>query len=256
MQISGNNHLSADPATAWEAFHDVDVLLAALPGAQAMREVEPGKFEMTVVAGVAAIKGSYDGTATFSQEVEQESFVLSLAGAGGPGTVNADVTVNMSPAADGGTDLAWTADAVVGGPVGGVGQRMLSGVAKRLATQFFNNIDKEIVRKASGAPAAAAAGEGDASAAGAGAGGAGGVDSAGVDSGAAGSGAVAVGGGNAAGGGLGALRTALPTGGGSAGGLAGGAGQGGLVTGMVLGAAIALLGVLVGARARGRAQAN
>lgn len=154
MQITGRNHLSVDPATAWAAFHDAGVLQRSLPGAQSLREVEPGRFEMTVVAGVAAIKGSYDGFATFSQEQEPESFVLSLSGSGGPGTVNADVLVRLSAAEDGGTDLDWTADAVVGGPVGGVGQRMLSGVAKRLATQFFTNIDKDL---ASGGSEAAAA---------------------------------------------------------------------------------------------------
>lgn len=146
MQITGQNHLSVDPQTAWDAFHDAGVLQRSLPGAQSLREVEPGRFEMTVVAGVAAIKGSYDGHATFSQEQEPESFVLSLSGSGGPGTITADVQVNLSPAGDGagGTDLEWSADAVVGGPVGGVGQRMLSGVAKRLATQFFTNIDKDL----------------------------------------------------------------------------------------------------------------
>lgn len=156
MQITGRNHLSVDPQTAWVAFHDAGVLERSLPGAQSLREVEPGRFAMTVVAGVAAIKGSYDGFATFSQEQEPESFVLSLSGSGGPGTVDADVQVRLSPAEDGGTDLDWTADAVVGGPVGGVGQRMLSGVAKRLATQFFTNIDKDL---AAGGSQAAAGGQ-------------------------------------------------------------------------------------------------
>lgn len=224
MQISGSNHLSADPATAWEAFHDESVLVATLPGAQAMREVAPGSFEMTVSAGVAAIRGTYDGTAVFSQEVPQESFVLSLAGAGGPGTINADVKVEMAQAADGGTDLTWTADATVGGPVGGVGQRMLSGVAKRLAGQFFANIDKELQRRASGDAGPATAtptGDTDGPAAPAGL----------PAAGAAGSGPV------------GALRAAVP---------GGGAGDDGFVRGMAVGAAVALLGVLVGARARGR----
>lgn len=150
MQITGTNHLSADRETAWAAFHDADVLQRTLPGAQSLRETEPGTYAMTVVAGVASIKGSYDGTAHFSKENEPESFVLTLAGAGGPGTINADVHVDLSPADDGGTDLAWTADAVVGGPVGGVGQRMLGSVAKRLAGQFFTAIDEDIAR--GGAP--------------------------------------------------------------------------------------------------------
>lgn len=144
MQITGRNHLSVDPATAWAAFHDAGVLERSLPGAQSLREAGPGRYDMTVSAGVAAIRGTYDGQAAFSQENEPESFVLSLSGAGGPGTVNADVHVRLSPAQDGGTDLDWTADAVVGGAVGGVGQRMLSSVARRLASQFFSNIDHDL----------------------------------------------------------------------------------------------------------------
>ena len=101
MQITGKNHLSVDPATAWAAFHDAGVLERSIPGAQSLREIQPGTYAMTVTAGVAAIKGTYDGQAAFSQESEPESFVLSLSGAGGPGTVNADVHVVLSPADDG-----------------------------------------------------------------------------------------------------------------------------------------------------------
>ena len=213
MQITGTNHLSVDPATAWAAFHDAGVLERSLPGAQSLREIEPGTFAMTVTAGVAAIKGTYDGKAVFSQESEPESFVLSLSGAGGPGTVDADVHVALSPA-DGGTDLRWTADATVGGPVGGVGQRMLSSVAKRLATQFFTNIDQDLARGgagASGAPGADGPAEGS-----------------GSDD-------------------LGARLPVAP--GASGSGAAGGSGQ---LVPMVTGAAIALVGVALGARLRRR----
>lgn len=150
MQITGRNHLAVDPATAWAAFHDPAVLERALPGCHSMREVGPGRFAMSVTAGVAAIKGTYEGHATFSQEQEPESFVLGLSGSGGPGTVTADVHLRLSPADDGGTDLDWTADAVVGGAVGGVGQRMLSSVARRLANQFFTNIDRELAAGGAG----------------------------------------------------------------------------------------------------------
>lgn len=159
MQITGQNTLSVDPATAWAAFHDAGVLQRSLPGCQSLKEIEPGRYAMTVSAGVAAIKGTYDGEAAFSQENALESFVLSLSGAGGPGTVDADVKVDLSASSDGGTTLDWTADATVGGPVGGVGQRMLSSVAKRLATQFFKNIDADI---AAGGSAAAAGSQADA----------------------------------------------------------------------------------------------
>ena len=44
----------------------------------------------------------------------------------------------------GGTDLSYDADAVVGGVIGGVGQRMLTGVAKKMAGQFFAAVDADI----------------------------------------------------------------------------------------------------------------
>ncbi|MGD8201709.1 SRPBCC family protein [Ornithinimicrobium sp. W1679] len=245
MQITGKNHLSVDPATAWEAFHDAGVLERSLPGAQSLREIEPGRFAMTVTAGVAAIKGTYDGQAVFSQETEPESFVLSLSGAGGPGTVNADVLVRLSPA-DGGTDLDWTADATVGGPVGGVGQRMLSSVAKRLATQFFTNIDKDLARGGS----AAVEGDGG-SAAGAGAG----AGTEGQGAGGQGDGDLVAGGGPAAGAGGGSVGGAPGAGAGrQLAGLAGGGASGSAsqLVPMVTGAAIALVGVALGARLRRR----
>lgn len=220
MQITGKNHLSVDPATAWAAFHDAGVLERSIPGAQSLRETGPGRYAMTVSAGVAAIRGTYDGQATFSQESEPESFVLSLSGAGGPGTVDADVHVRLSPADDG-TDLEWTADATVGGPVGGVGQRMLSSVAKRLATQFFTNIDKDLAGGGDAGPSEQAAGAGDA----------------GSPSGAGHQGDPPRG---PAAGLTAPGRTAL-----------GGGGTGQLVP-MVTGAAIALVGVALGARLRRR----
>lgn len=145
MQITGSTHLATDPATAWAAFHDAAVLERTLPGAQQVTETGPGRYAITVSAGVAAIKGTYEGHAAFDEEDEPHRFVLRLSGAGGPGTVDADVRVELQPSDEGGTALTWTADAVVGGPIGGVGQRMLSSVATRLATQFFANLERDIL---------------------------------------------------------------------------------------------------------------
>jgi hypothetical protein len=94
---------------------------------------------------------------------------MHASGAGGPGNVRAKVTINLEPSAEG-TTLTYSADAVVGGAVAGVGQRMMTGVAKRMAGQFFKAIDNEltgVVVPIAAAPSAAAAG--DAALAGAGA---------------------------------------------------------------------------------------
>jgi hypothetical protein len=96
---------------------------------------------MTVTAGVASIKGTYLGDVALSDPEPPGAFTLKASGAGAPGTVNADVRVTLDEAGDGTTLLSYAADAVVGGAVGGVGQRVLAGVAKKTAGEFFKAVD-------------------------------------------------------------------------------------------------------------------
>jgi carbon monoxide dehydrogenase subunit G len=144
MKISGTASLNATPQQVWDAFHDPEVLARCLPGCETLTEVGPNEYAMTVTAGVAAIKGTYDGTVALRDPRHPEQFTLKANGAGGPGTVDADVVVRLAPSAVGGTDLAFDADAAVGGMIGGVGQRMLAGVTKKMAGQFFEAVDDDI----------------------------------------------------------------------------------------------------------------
>lgn len=145
MKISSTATMNADPQTAWDAFHNEKILAATIPGVQSFTDAGDGKYAVVVTMGVAAIKGTYNGTVVFSEEREPESFVLTVNGAGGPGTIGAEVAVQLSAREGGGSTVNWEADAILGGPIGGVGQRMLGGVAKRIATKFFADIDRAIV---------------------------------------------------------------------------------------------------------------
>jgi len=157
MKISGSATLNAPVDQVWAAFNDPAVLARTLPGCQQLREVGPDAYKMTITAGVASIKGTYEGDVALTEQNPPGSFVLKASGAGGPGTVSADVKVLLEESATGGTALTYDADAVVGGAIGGVGQRMLTGVAKKMAGQFFTAVDNDIagVRVAVPVPAGA-----------------------------------------------------------------------------------------------------
>jgi hypothetical protein len=158
MKISGAATLAATPQQVWDAFHDPAVLARCLPGCERLTELGPDHYAMTVTAGVAAVKGTYDGEVSLRDPKHPESFRMKATGAGAPGTVDADVVVRLVPADDGGTALTYDADAAVGGVIGGVGQRMLSGVTKKMAGQFFSAVDADLRgERAPAAPAAAAA---------------------------------------------------------------------------------------------------
>ena len=144
MRIAGENVLHAPVERAWDALLDPAVLVATIPGCERLVATGENSYDMTVTAGVAAIKGTYAGTCVLSDLSEPASLVMKLDGAGAPGTIGATVNVGFADGGDGTTRVTWDADAVVGGMIGGVGQRMLTSVSKRMAGEFFGNVDKAL----------------------------------------------------------------------------------------------------------------
>jgi carbon monoxide dehydrogenase subunit G len=153
VKISGANVIDQPVEKVWDALLDPRVLVATIPGCERLEATGDHQYAMTVTAGVAAIKGTYNGSCALSDLQEHESLVMRLTGAGAPGTIDATVSVQFSEPAPGQTQVAFDADAVVGGMVGGVGQRMLSSVSKRMAGEFFGNVGRAIA----GGPATGAA---------------------------------------------------------------------------------------------------
>jgi len=141
MRIGGEATLQAPVDKVWDALLDPAVLVRTIPGCERLETTGENTYAMTVTAGIAAIKGTYSGTCSLSDLHPGESLVLSAQGAGTPGTIAADVKVQFGDNGDGTTRLTYDADAIVGGMIGGVGQRMLSSVSKRMAGEFFGNVD-------------------------------------------------------------------------------------------------------------------
>ena len=144
MKIAGSNTVPFPVDQVWDAILDPRVLVATIPGCERLETTGEHQYSMTVTAGVAAIKGTYAGSCALSDLTGHESLVMRLQGAGAPGTIDATVQVSFSEPEPGTTKIDYEADAVVGGMVGGVGQRMLTSVSKRMAGEFFGNVGAAI----------------------------------------------------------------------------------------------------------------
>lgn len=157
MRISGEATLQAPAQKVWEAILDPAVLVRTIPGCDRLETVGEHTYAMTVTVGVASIVGTYSGTCRLSELDEPSSLLLSVEGSGAPGTIAADVKVGFTDRGDGTTSVSYDADAVVGGPIGGVGQRMLGSVSTRKAGEFFKALDGVLTGAepaVAGAPAA------------------------------------------------------------------------------------------------------
>ncbi|MCW2791144.1 MAG: carbon monoxide dehydrogenase subunit [Nocardioides sp.] len=149
MKISGADTIPFPVAAVWDALLDPRVLVSTIPGCERLEETSANSYAMTVTAGVAAIKGTYSGSCELSDLNRHQSLVMRLQGAGAPGTIDATVGVSFSEVEPGATLISYEADAVVGGMVGGVGQRMLTSVSKRMAKEFFANVGSSLVEQVS-----------------------------------------------------------------------------------------------------------
>ncbi|MDQ6641227.1 MAG: carbon monoxide dehydrogenase subunit G [Actinomycetota bacterium] len=147
MKISGTNTVAAPVEQVWDALLDPGVLVRTIPGCERLEETGEHSYAMTVSAGVAAIKGTYDGSCALSDLNQPSSLTMKVQGAGAPGTIGATVGVSFADNGDGTTELSYDADAVVGGMIGGVGQRMLTSVSKRMAAEFFGNVERAITEQ-------------------------------------------------------------------------------------------------------------
>lgn len=160
MNLDGSAVLHAEPEKVWSVITDPAVLARTIPGCETLEQVGDDEYKMNVTVGVGAVRGTYAGEVRLADKEHPKSYVMHASGAGGPGNVRAKVLISLEPSVEG-TTLTYSADAVVGGAVAGVGQRMMTGVAKRMAGQFFKAIDDELTGRAvvpiGAAPSAVAA---------------------------------------------------------------------------------------------------
>lgn len=143
MKVAGTHTVQAPRQRVYDALQDPAVLARTLPGCQQLEVTDDDTYRATITAGVASVKGTYTGSVVLLDRTEPESYRMRASGAGAPGTISADASIRLEDDGEG-TVVHYDADAIVGGMIGGVGQRMLQGVARRTAGEFFDNIEREL----------------------------------------------------------------------------------------------------------------
>ena len=143
MKLEGSYEVKAPREKVWSAFLDPETLRKAIPGCEKLEMIGPDEYKATLKIGVAAVKGTFEGKVRLLDKKPSGSYRLAADGSGGPGFVRADTLISLADI-DGGTRVTYSADVQVGGLIAGVGQRMLGGVSKMMADQFFNRMSEQL----------------------------------------------------------------------------------------------------------------
>jgi carbon monoxide dehydrogenase subunit G len=136
VRIEGREAVSVPRAEAWRALDDPEVLRACTPGMTRLEETRPDHYEAVLELKLPAISGRFEGHVDVVERVEPERMKLRIDAKGGPGFVTGEAELHLEET-EGGTAVRYAADLQIGGQVARLGQRMISGVTKEMAGQFF-----------------------------------------------------------------------------------------------------------------------
>ena len=136
MTLEGTYTFDAPRDRVWQALMDPGVIASCIPGCEGLEPLGEDRYRAKVVAAVAAISGSYEGTVSMLDKVPPESYRLVIEGQGRHGFVTGESRVALTDG--GGTtviDVAGTME--VGGMIARVGQRLIGSVSKMMLDRFF-----------------------------------------------------------------------------------------------------------------------
>lgn len=142
MKIEGTQELQAKRERVFQALTDPAVLQRCIPGCERLEKTGENSYSTTLRAGVGSIKGVFTGNVRIEDVRSPEHYRIVVDGKGQPGFLKGSGDIDLEER-DQITVVTYKGDVQVGGTIANVGQRMIQGAARMMASQFFTAIEAE-----------------------------------------------------------------------------------------------------------------
>ena len=144
MTMSGEAVLPADRETVWAKLNDPEVLKACIPGCPELEKTSDTEFQATVKAAVGPVKATFKGRVQLLDLDPPNGYRIAGEGQGGvAGFAKGGAKVRLEEA-EAGTRMTYDVEAQIGGKLAQLGGRLINGVAKKYADEFFSNFAKVV----------------------------------------------------------------------------------------------------------------
>ena len=144
MEIVGEQLIPRPQGVTWSSIIDPEVLKVCIPGCESMDKVGDNEYAMVMGAKVGPVSARFKSKITLADVDAPNSYTLIFEGQGGvAGFAKGEAHVRLSPESDS-TRLQYTAKAMIGGKLAQVGSRLVDGVAKKLAENFFTKFNEHV----------------------------------------------------------------------------------------------------------------
>jgi carbon monoxide dehydrogenase subunit G len=147
MKIEGTHQLNAPRERVYQSLVNPEILKRCIPGCERLEQTVENTYAATIRSGVGAIKGVFAGTVRLEDMRPPEHYRIVVDGKGAPGFLKGSGNLDLEEQHEG-TLIKYTGDLQLGGTIASVGQRMIQGTAKMMASQFFTALEAEAQTKA------------------------------------------------------------------------------------------------------------
>ena len=144
MTMNGSFNLAASRETVWAKLNDPEVLKACIPGCQSLEATDDGGFAAVAKLKVGPVSATFKGKVNLTDLDPPSSYKINGEGEGGiAGFAKGGATVRLTEIPEG-TQLDYDVEANIGGKIAQLGARLINGVAKKLADQFFEKFAEAV----------------------------------------------------------------------------------------------------------------
>ena len=144
MEMTGEQIIPLPQQQVWEALNDPAVLKDCIAGCDLMEKISDTEYKVGMVVAVGPVKARFTGKLLLQDLDPPNSYALAFEGSGGvAGFGKGTAHVSLLPEGSG-TRLSYTARASVGGKLAQIGSRLIDGVARKMADDFFARFNSTV----------------------------------------------------------------------------------------------------------------
>lgn len=138
MELLGQQLISANRQTVWNALNDPEVLVRCIPGCEEITRVSDTRFDVRMMVKMGPVRSRFSGTLSLEDIKEPESCSLVFEGTGAAGFAKGGAKVALADQEGSQTMLDYAATASVGGKLGQIGGRLIESSARKMSDEFFS----------------------------------------------------------------------------------------------------------------------
>ena len=158
MEIKGEQHLPHPREAVWEALIDPEVLGACVPGCKSFDRVSDDLYRAAMQADIGPVSAGFSVEIRIADPDPPRAYRLEGSAKAPVGFGRGQADVLLEEDGQGGTNLSYVAKLQLGGKLAQVGSRLLSGITRKIAANFFARFSEVLDgRRPAGAGAGAGA---------------------------------------------------------------------------------------------------